>query len=337
MPFNAVTGIYPLASDEDGGEGLANRFDPISDTINDHSGVSGKQDNDLETNSDFAIGQDREDGEFRQVPPDEILSSPFGDNINLAASAAEDVALESSIAEKGVLIPLVCEMTGKGQFRCLAGTRRLRIAKKLKLTQVPVKVMQFESREEARQFAIRDNIERRQLSLVAKARLANQLWASYEKPGHDGKRVESSRKRAATAAGLAEGSLANFRYVIDSQFDDIVTDLLAEKITIDAAFRAAKARVDGQRQIDIRRNRMVRSEQVFDGLKQVIDILGRIPKLSEQVVAHIPGVAGRGSKNDQKQLLKKLTSARGVLEKCQADAVVAKLVECLARVEAEFQ
>jgi hypothetical protein len=196
--------------------------------------------------------------------------------------------------------------------------------------------MKFKSKEAARQFAICDNVERRQLSMIGKAKLANLLWASYEKSAANGgeKRDGSPRKRAATAAGLSEGSLANFRFVLDSGFDDVARDLLAEKLTIDAAFKSAKSRVDGEAQSVVRRSRMVRAEQVLIDLKRITDALGGLPKLSEQLAAHLPGALAKGNKSDQERLRKKLAAARAALEKCQADAAVIKLAEVIARVEA---
>ena len=164
------------------------------------------------------------------------------------------------------------------------------------------------------------------------------LWKSYEKSGNGGKREGSPRKRAATAVGLSEGSLVSFRYVLDSGFDDIIADLLTEKSNIDTAYRLAKSKVDGKKQSEVRRSRMVRVEQTLDSLKQYTDTLGGGSKLSEQLIANVSAaINGKGAKNDQERLRKKLAAARLALEKVQADGGLTRLVEVIVKIEAELK
>ena len=281
-----------------------------------------------------AAENDREDSEFRRVAPAQILPSPFGDDVNPVATPAEDAALKQSIAEKGVLVPLVCEETAKGQLRVLAGNRRLRFAKELRKASVPVMVVRFEAREAARQLAIRDNVERRQLSMVGKARLGVELWRSYEKTEKRDKHADKPLQRAATDAGIGVTTLTNYKFVIDSGFVDLIAKLDAGTIAIDAAHKEARSRVNGQRQKEVRRSRMVRVEETVVDLKGITDALGRIPGLSKRLVAHLPGVVGKGKKSDVERLRNKLATARKVLEEIQTDATVGKLAEAIAQVEA---
>jgi len=100
--------------------------------------------------------------------------------------------------------------------------------------------MRFASKEAARQFALRDNAERRLLTMIGKAMLGIQLWRSYESDRNGGNREGPARKRAATAVGVGEITLENLRFVLDSDFPDLIANLRAEKLTIDAAFKEAK-------------------------------------------------------------------------------------------------
>ena len=284
-----------------------------------------------------AVEVDRGEGEYRLVPPGEILPSPFGSDINLLATEIENVGLEKDIAKNGINNPIIVEALPDGRLRCLAGTRRLRVALKLGLSLVPVRVMRFANREAARQFAIADNTIRRQLSTLAKAKLGDLLWRSYEKSGKREKHEETTRERAATAAGVGVGTLVHFRTVVESGYTDIIADMLSEKTTIDAAHRLMKVRLEERERGKARKNRTVKAESALTSLKKAINTVGGFSKLSEQVEAHVPSAAVKGNKADRERLRKQVAEARAALEKLQTNGAVGKLLETIARVEAGLQ
>ena len=193
------------------------------------------------------------------------------------------------------------------------------------------------SKEKASQLALRDNIERRQLSTTGKAKLANQLWKSYDRPDNGEKREGAPRRRAALAAGLSEGTLRNFRAVLDAGFVDIIDDMLSEKITIDAAHKKAESRVDGKMKSEAKKKRMARAEKVLAALKKGTDILDEMSKLPEQLVAHVPGAIRKGNKSEQERFRTKLATARAVLEKFRSDGTLTKLGDAIAQIEAGAQ
>ena len=83
----------------------------------------------------------------------------------------EDAALEelaSSIAEKGVLQPLLVRPKGQG-YEIVAGERRFRAAKLAGLTEVPVVIRELDDRETL-EIALIENLQRENLNPLEEAR-----------------------------------------------------------------------------------------------------------------------------------------------------------------------
>ena len=171
--------------------------------------------------------------------PKDILPSLFGADVNPIASEEEDLALRESISRNGVQVPITAgRIKGKGKPHVVKGTRRHKIALALGLPEILTELKEYDSLEEMRQDAIEDNLERRQLSMPARARLAYALWLSYDS-AVDKKEMSARgltpRKRAAIAGGLSEGSLAAYRGVQDSGNAELIAEMEAGKISISAA------------------------------------------------------------------------------------------------------
>jgi len=283
-------------------------------------------------------GDDRKDGgEFRLVNPSEILPSPFDGSVNPSATAAEDEALERSIAEFGVYNPLLCEPNEAGQLRVLAGTRRRRFAIKHKKPFVPVRIVRFATREEAKQFAVRDNVQRRHLSVAAKALLGLLFWQSLEKGRNGENRGVSPRRQAASEVGVGEMTLANLKFVLDSGHQDLIVALKKDEITVDAAYKEAKSRVAGVVKAEVKKKRAVRGAKALVALKAITDALETASSVAEQLVAYVPKSVSKGNQNDRERSRKKLAPAREVLEKIHADDTVIKLLDTVKKIEAELR
>ncbi len=67
--------------------------------------------------------------------------------------------LTKSIEEKGVLMPILVRPIKKGKFEVVAGSRRLKVAKKIGLKEIPVKVLEMNDIE-AREAQIVENLQR---------------------------------------------------------------------------------------------------------------------------------------------------------------------------------
>lgn len=270
------------------------------------------------------------------VKPSEIMDSIYGEDVNIPATPEEELALEKSIAESGVKVPLVCEANKNGRLEVVCGTRRLRIAKKLGLKEVPVIVMSFTSPEAKRQFAVKDNTERRQLSAVAKAGLGLDLWRSFDRDIEKKVRGRSGftpRKRAAEAVGISEGTLANYRYIIDSGESDIIAKLQAEDLTVNAALTEVKKRMEEQ---DAPREvapptplKVIRSAA---DVKEAANAVKALPALSARLLALADTAAKCGSA-DKKKLLKQCTGARESLATAKQGDILGKLIDALVKFE----
>ena len=274
-----------------------------------------------------------EQSDLRRIHPQEVLPSPFGSDINIPATQEEDEALEKSIAESGIQNPIICKTTGDGKLQCLAGTRRLRAALKTGLTEVPVLVAHFKSEEEERQFAIRDNIERRQLSTVGKAKLALLLWRSFKKSSSEkGKAGDrSAREKAATAASISAGTLFNYVFVLTNGNQETIDAMESESITVGAAYSKTKALIDGATK-ETAVMRSVNAGKTIDRLKGTTKTLETLPKLSGQI-ANLTKFAVRCKAADKERLRKRLSASREVLTKLKTEGSLDGLLDVIIDVE----
>lgn len=187
---------------------------------------------------------------IKMIPPGEIMPSLFGAEVNPVASDLDEMALRESIAANGVQIPVTAgRITGQNTSHIVKGTRRHKHALELGIPLIPVEHKEYVSLDEMREDALRDNLERRQLSTAGRAELANSLWRSYES-ALDKKEMAAKnigpRKRAAIAGGISEGSLASYRYVLDSGDTGLIAKMRSGALSIDKACREAKKVTDGK-------------------------------------------------------------------------------------------
>lgn len=282
------------------------------------------------------IGQTEVKMKIIMVKPSEIMDSIYGEDVNIRATAEEDLALEKSIAESGVKVPLVCVVDKHGRLEVVCGTRRLRFAKKLGLKEVPVMVMVFASPEAKRQFAVEDNTRRRQLPIVGKAGLGLVLWQSFDREIEKKVRGSSEltpRRRAAEAVGISEGTLANYRFVIDSGEQDVIDALRADKLKINAAFTEVKKRMEG-RDVPCEAPpptplKVMRSAA---DLKDAANAVKALPALSIRLLA-LADTATKCGSADKKKLLKQCAGTREMLVAAKQEDVLGKLVDALAKFE----
>lgn len=270
------------------------------------------------------------------VNPFNIRDSCFGEDINIPATDEEEIALEKSISEDGVKTPLHCECDKHGRLEVVCGTRRLRIAKKLELKLVPVIIMSFASPEAKRQHAVKDNTERRQLSVVAKAGLGLALWQSFDRDIEKKVRGRSDftpRRRAAEAVGISEGTLANYRSVIDSGEQDIVTNLRAEKLTINAALTEMKKRMDVRDAPCVAAPPTpLKVMRAAVDLKDAASAVKALPALACRLLA-LADTAAKCNSADKKKLLKQCTGVREALAKAKQEDPLGNLIDALVKFE----
>lgn len=87
--------------------------------------------------------------------------------------------LEADIRARGIVVPIIIKRFESGRYRIIAGHRRVEIAQKIGLKTVPCQEVTSRLDEKAeREFVIKDNLLRRQLSNEDKVRLYEQLYGA---------------------------------------------------------------------------------------------------------------------------------------------------------------
>lgn len=113
--------------------------------------------------------------------------------------------LAESIREHGILQPLVVTETAPGEYELIAGERRLRAAKRLGLTKVPVTVRSFAALKDKLVLALIENIQRQDLNAVEEGRAYRRLSEEYNLSHEDiSHRVGKSRSAVTNAMRLLD-------------------------------------------------------------------------------------------------------------------------------------
>ncbi len=101
-----------------------------------------------------------------KVPIDKIFPNPYQPRKNFDEAALNE--LSSSIAQFGVLQPLLVAPSDDGRYMLIAGERRLRASKMANLTEVPVIVSEYTSQQIA-EIALIENLQREGLHFLEEA------------------------------------------------------------------------------------------------------------------------------------------------------------------------
>lgn len=116
-----------------------------------------------------------------KVPIDHIFPNPYQPRKNFDDSSLED--LSASIAQYGVLQPLLVAPAENGKYLLIAGERRLRASKLAKLIEVPVIISEYTSQQIA-EIALIENLQREDLHYLEEAegyeKLMNQFHLTQE-------------------------------------------------------------------------------------------------------------------------------------------------------------
>ncbi|SFB04769.1 chromosome segregation DNA-binding protein [Poseidonocella pacifica] len=131
------------------------------------------------------------------VPIEEVEPNP--DQPRKAFSDADLDDLANSIAEKGILQPLIVRPVNGGErYQIVAGERRWRAAQMARLHEIPVLVRELND-VEVLEIAIVENVQRADLNAIEEATGYKQLIDSF---GH-------TQEKIATALGKSRSHIAN--------------------------------------------------------------------------------------------------------------------------------
>lgn len=137
----------------------------------------------------------------RTLPIDQISANP--DQPRRHFDEADIAALAESIADKGVLQPILVRPSPKGSgYQIVAGERRWRAAQRARLHEIPALVRELTDRETL-EIAIVENVQRADLDPVEEARAYRQLVDRF---GHSqdeiARAVSKSRSHVANSMRL---------------------------------------------------------------------------------------------------------------------------------------
>ena len=133
--------------------------------------------------TDFGLGERKAVSEVKvvKVPIDTIFPNPYQPRKSFDDAALED--LSASIAQYGVLQPLLVSPAEDGRYMLIAGERRLRASKIAKLAEVPVIISEYTSQQIA-EIALIENLQREDLHYLEEAegyeKLMNQFHITQE-------------------------------------------------------------------------------------------------------------------------------------------------------------
>ncbi len=151
-------------------------------------------------------------------------------------AGAELEALAASIAEHGVLQPILVTETLEG-YRLVAGERRVRAARLAGLTRIPAVVRELADRHQL-ELALVENVQRSDLNPLEEARAYRQLIDEFE----------YSQEEVAQKVGRARSTVANTLRLLD--LDPALQAAVAEE-TITEGHARAMASLDGAGQVGL--------------------------------------------------------------------------------------
>ena len=124
------------------------------------------------------IGESKAVNEVKvvKVPIGQIFPNPYQPRKSFDEAALEE--LSASIAQYGVLQPLLVSPTEDGRYLLIAGERRLRASRMAKLTEVPVIISDYTNQQIA-EIALIENLQREDLHFLEEAEGYEQLMEQF--------------------------------------------------------------------------------------------------------------------------------------------------------------
>lgn len=141
-----------------------------------------------------------------EVSPERIDPNPRQPRSHFNEEKLEE--LKKSIAEYGILEPLIVTEKGDGRFELIAGERRLRAAKLLKLSKVPIVVRHADDLEKL-ELSLIENIQRQDLNPIEEAEGYRELIETFG----------LTQEEAAKRSGKSRESISNYLRMLELPTD----------------------------------------------------------------------------------------------------------------------
>ena len=147
------------------------------------------------------------------VPIEQIAPNPFQPRKTFNEASIEELA--RSVAQHGIVQPLVVTRAGENRYKLIAGERRFRAAQKAGLTTVPVVVKEMMGEGDALEIALIENIQREDLNPIEEALAYHQLHQDFS----------LTQEEISKRVGKERSTVANFLRLL--KLPDPVKKLLA--------------------------------------------------------------------------------------------------------------
>lgn len=178
------------------------------------------------------------DAALRELAVSQIEPNPLQPRSHFDEEAL--VSLTASVAELGVLQPVLVRPTGPDRYELIAGERRWRAAKRAGLQNIPAVVRRIDDTASLEQ-AVVENLHRQDLNAIEEAAAYMQLIEDFHLSHDDvARRVGKSRSAVSNMLRLLQLSPGIQRLVIDGQLSAGHARALLG--TPDRAFQEALAR-----------------------------------------------------------------------------------------------
>ncbi len=149
-----------------------------------------------------------------KVPIDQIFPNPYQPRKTFDDGALEELA--DSIAQYGVLQPLLVAPAEDGRYLLIAGERRLRASRMAKLEEVPVIISEYTSQQIA-EIALIENLQREDLHFLEEAEGYEQLMEQFH----------LTQEALAARVGKKQSTIANKQRLL--RLSASIRKLLVEK------------------------------------------------------------------------------------------------------------
>lgn len=134
--------------------------------------------------------------EYRRLRVEEIIPNPHQPRVNFDESALEELA--ASVAEVGVLQPVVVRPLDDGRYALIAGERRWRAARRVGLTEIPAMVRTVDDQASLTQ-ALIENLQRQDLTPLEEAAAYQELLEEHG----------MTHEQVATSVGKSRPAVSN--------------------------------------------------------------------------------------------------------------------------------
>ena len=254
--------------------------------------------------TDFGLGERKAVSEVKvvKVPIETIFPNPYQPRKNFDDAALED--LSASIAQYGVLQPLLVSPAEDGRYMLIAGERRLRASKMAKLAEVPVIISEYTSQQIA-EIALIENLQREDLHYLEEAegyeKLMNQFHITQEAMAA---RVGKKQSTIANKLRLLRLSAPVRKVLMDAELSErharallklpddekrleVLETIVAKNFSVRQTEEYINKLLDGKREEKRKRMVIVNDVRIYlNSIKQVVDAVktAGIPVAMEQTL-----------------------------------------------------